>query len=110
MVTTYSLGDAFTNDPFQAIFKRKRDILPIFDPYSDYEQYWNYLKETWLRLRDDYEGLGNAAKVMFSYMESGQQVPMQVHQDYRRASRLFQMDSEVFIIFANRFMDKVGKL
>ncbi len=105
----YVLEDVFTHDPLEWISLSRYGEPAISEAYHDYKHYFRYLVETWRRLQEDYARLGSYAKKLDQSMDAGIENDDGAIQEYFRTVLLVQMDTESFIMFSNRFMDKAGK-
>lgn len=104
----YKLDDAFVTDPFsESIALRKQEGGSNYVMYADYEQALQYLREIWNRLQAEYWNMYLLRSRITFVMESDPNNAL-VKEDVRNA-QLIELDTESFIIFANRFMDKIGK-
>jgi hypothetical protein len=105
----YRLEDAFVNDPFTAILDAgKKEGGSNYAIYADYEQSLEYLRAIWKRLQTEYWNLyltGSKITFEMEFDPNNEYLKERI-----RMIQLIELDSESFIIFANRFMDKVGKV
>jgi hypothetical protein len=108
------LDDFILHDPFHDIYIRKKDDgSDFYYVYVDYHDYLRYLQIIWRRIKDEYDTIMEYNSQSNSLLSS-REVNFD---DYRRVTiesletqNVIQCDIETFVIFARRFLDKVGKI
>jgi hypothetical protein len=104
----YRLDEAFVTDPFAEIINPKRkENVSDHAIYNDYEQSPDYLRAIWKRLQKEYWDM-YLARSKLTHEKEFDPENEYLKEEIMNA-QLILLDSESFIIFANRFMDRVGK-
>jgi hypothetical protein len=116
----FELEDFIVNDPFYHIYLRKRgEESDFFYIHTDYFQYLQYLNIIWNRIREEYRTIGIYYHEEIDLLSKDRQEDLSREETFRFNSletnlsntlTILSCDIEAFILFARRFMDKVGRL
>jgi hypothetical protein len=91
--------------------KRNQDTV-LYHPYTDYRKYLLSIRIVWQRIKDECNKVGDyytqELSKSFEWPPSQETLSLMARKD--ATSNVLELDIEVFIILARRFMDKVGLL
>jgi hypothetical protein len=115
----FELDDFIVKDPFYQIYLNKRDESNFFYIHSDYSDYMQYLNIIWSRIKETYRSIGiiyrqemdlvsKQTREKLSEEEIIKLETLATHEHNQLP--ILGCDIETFILFARRFLDKVGKL
>jgi hypothetical protein len=106
----FGLDDFIVKDLFYQIYLKNRDESNFFYVHTDYSDYLQYLNIIWNRIKKTYGTIG------ISYTQEMELSSKQTRENLSLATygynqlTILSCDIETFILFARRFLDKVGKL
>lgn len=116
----FELEAFIANDPFYQIYLRKRnEDSDFFYIHTDYFQYLQYLNIIWNRIREEYRTIGIYYRQEMDLLSKDRRENLSREETHRfnllatnqsNVLTILSCDIEAFILFASRFMDKVGRL
>lgn len=114
----FELDDFIVKDPFYQIYLKKRDESNFY-VHTDYSDYLQYLNIIWSRIKKTYgsNGISYPQEMELSSKQTREKlseeeiIKLQSLATYGyNQLTILSCDIETFILFARRFLDKVGKL
>jgi hypothetical protein len=113
----FTLEEFLKDDPFHLIYVKRRDEeSDFFYVHTDYLDYLRYLNIIWDRIRKEYQSIvryHQRSLSLISNRDLSQEENIQLRSIILNRSNLLtilECDIESFVLFARRFLDKVGKL
>jgi hypothetical protein len=107
----FVLKDHFKANPLYEIYSKRRTDTRFFNAHSDYQQYLKYLAIIWHRIQNECNEIGEYhAEESKIAPEEHSEKWIALNNEQTRVLTMCQCDFETFIMFARRFMDKIGKL
>lgn len=108
------LDDFLTKGPFHDIYLRKKDEdSNFYYTYVDYHQYLQYLGIIWKRIKDEHNASMEYNLQINNLLTSRQENSVEYRQIVMKSKEtldILECDIETFVVFARRFLDKVGKM
>jgi hypothetical protein len=110
--TAFKLKDYFRNEPFYDIYRKRDQDEIFFNAYTDYRKYLQSLSIIWQRIKEGCNQVGEYHTQEFSkpFESPLSEETLSLITRKHATLNVLELDFEIFIVVARRFMDKVGLL